>query len=77
MRMYRRVSNDESKAVYEYLWNSYKKTYTGLVEINKKDLSYKVLKLADGDPSEERAGFYAMRALSNNNYPESYTHTAT
>lgn len=76
MRIYRKVKEDDDKVVYEYLWHSYKNPYTGLVEINKKDLTYKVLKLADGDYSEKKAGFYAMNALSKNGYPESYTHTA-
>ena len=77
MRMYKKVREDDDKAVYEYLWSDYEKPYTGLVEINKKNLTYKVLKLADGDPSEEYAGFYAMNALSKNGYPKSYTHTAS
>ncbi len=77
MRMYRKIKEDNDKAVYEYLWSDYKKPYTGLVEINKKDLSYKVLKVADGDPRPEYAGVYAMTALSRNNYPETYTHTAS
>lgn len=77
MRIYRRVSNNGYKIVYEYLWSDYKKPYTGLIEINKKDLTYKVLKVADGDPRPEYAGVYALTALSRNNYPRSYTHTAS
>ena len=77
MRIYRKIKENNDDVLYEYLWSDYQNPYTELIKINKKDLSYKVLKLADGDPNEELAGFYAMRVLSKNNYPAAYTHTAS
>ena len=52
MRMYRKIEEDNDTFVYEYLWSDYKKPYTGLVEVNKKDLSYKVLKVVDDSISQ-------------------------
>lgn len=77
MRIYRKAKEDGYKVWYKYLWSDYTKPYTGLIEINKKEMTYKVLKLADGDYSEEKAGYYALSALSRNGYPRSYTHTAS
>lgn len=77
MRMYRKIEEDNNTVVYEYLWSDYEKPYTGLVEVNKKDLSYKVLKVADDDPRPEYAGVYAITTLARNNYPKTYTHTAS
>ena len=76
MRIYQKISESEEKAVYEYLWGSYKKPFTGLVEINKKANSASVLKPADNEWSAEKAGAYALLALPKNNYPQRYTHTA-
>ena len=75
MRIYNKISETEEKAVYEYLWGDYKKTFTGLIEINKKNNSASVLKTADDEWSAEKAAAYALFALPKNNYPQRYPHT--
>jgi hypothetical protein len=74
--MYRKIKEDNRKVVYEYLWGSYKKPYTGLIVIHKNKNSVAVIKAADDDRRPEYAGAYALIALSERNYPNSYTHTA-
>jgi len=76
MRIYHKINETEDKATYEYLWGDYTKPFTGLVEINKKAYSASVLKTAKDDNRPKYAGAYALTALSRNNYPERYTHTA-
>lgn len=76
MRMYRKISESEEKVVYEYLWGSYTKPYTGLIEINKKKNSASVLKGADNDKLPKNAGVYALYYLPKKNYPNQLTHPA-
>lgn len=75
MRKYKKISESDEKAVYEYLWGD-NNSYTGLIEINKKKNSASVLKIAKGDKSAERAGAYALYCLPKENYPSTRTHTA-
>lgn len=76
MRIYQKIKETDEKVLYEYLWGSYKKPFTGLIEINKKNNSVSVLKAADDEWNIEKAGAYAFYTLSKNNYPQRYTHTA-
>ena len=76
MRMYRKISDDKDKAVYEYLWGDYDQPYIGLLEINKANEEVKIIKAADKEWSARKAGFYAMISLPKNGYPDRYTHTA-
>jgi hypothetical protein len=76
MRIYQKINENDEKVLYEYLWGSYKKPFTGLIEINKKNNSASVLKTADDDNRPEYAGAYALYTLSKNKYPKRYTHTA-
>ncbi len=76
MRIYHKIKESDDKVLYEYLWGDYQKPFTGLIEIDKKNESASLLRIADEDKRPRHACAYALYTLSKNNYPNRYTHTA-
>ena len=82
MRIFRKIFEDSKIVRYEYLYNDYKRPFSGLVEIdkdlaNKQDPScIKVIKPADKEWSPNDALPFSVVTLIKENYPKRYTHTA-
>ena len=76
MRIYQKISESDDKVVYEYLWGTSEKPFTGLVEINKKQKSASALNPATDEWDSKKAGAYALYYLPKKNYPKRFTHTA-
>lgn len=76
MRMYKKINENNEKAVYEYLYGDYTLPYTGLVEINKIDEKASLIKSADGEGSPTKAAAYALMEIPKLGYPDLFTHNA-
>ncbi len=76
MRMFKKKDETNEKVIYEYLCEDYTLPYTGLIEIDKKNLKTEVLKAAAGEWSEKKAAACAMITLPKMGYPDRLTHNA-